>query len=377
MAFTIPFNKPPVIGTEMQYIEQVFTADKFSGDGPFNRRCQKWIKEKLNCDKVLTTPSCTAALEMCAILLDIQPGDEVILPSFTFVSTANAFVLRGAKIIFVDIRQDTLNIDENRIEAAITDRTKAIIVVHYAGVSCEMDTIMSISRKHNLYVVEDAAQALTSSYKGKALGSIGHLSAFSFHETKNFSCGEGGALIVNDTKFSNRADIIHEKGTNRSAFFEGRIDKYTWIDIGSSFLLGELQAAFLMAQFDASDKISADRKKCWDYYYAGLKELADAGKIELPSIPNDCIHNFHIFHIRLKDTYQRKEFLTHCKTRGIGVVFHYIPLHSSVAGLEYGEFSGIDEFTTKESSRLARLPLYYSMSEVERERVIETVRDFF
>ena len=377
MAFEIPFNKPPVIGTEMQYLEKVFAADKFSGDGPFNRRCQQWIRDSLDCDKVLTTPSCTAALEMCAILLEIKPGDEVIMPSFTFVSTANAFVLRGAKIIFVDIRQDTLNIDESKIEAAITPNTKAICVVHYAGVGCGMSEIMAIAQRHNIYVVEDAAQALAASYKDRPLGSIGHLSTFSFHETKNFSCGEGGALAINDSSFSDRAAIIQEKGTNRTAFFEGRVDKYTWVDIGSSYLLGELQAAYLMAQLDSKNKIIEDRRKSWAFYQNALTELETAGKIELPKIPSHCDHNSHIFHIRVENIHERRALLSHCKSRGISLVFHYIPLHSATAGLKFGEFHGEDQFTTKESERLARLPLFYAMSEVERTRVIDSIKEFF
>ena len=377
MPYTIPFNKPPVVGTEMQYLQLVFHDDKFSGDGPFNKRCQTWLQRRLQSNRVLTTPSCTAALEMCALLLDIQPGDEIIMPSYTFVSTANAFVLRGAKIIFVDIRQDTLNIDETLIEGAITDKTRAIVVVHYAGVACEMDAIMAVAEKHDLYVVEDAAQALMADYKGKALGSIGHLGTFSFHETKNYSCGEGGALAINDSRFVERAEILQEKGTNRSAFIDGRIDKYSWVDIGSSFLLSELQAAFLMAQLDAAEKITQDRLKTWNYYFSGFESLAQQGKLELPDIPKQCNHNAHIFHLRLKDSEQRRKFMRHCSEKGVGTVFHYVPLHSSEGGKRFGMFYGKDEVTTTESDRIVRLPLYYSMTESELERVVDAVISFY
>jgi len=371
---TIPFNKPPYTGNEDQHVISAMRSGKMSGDGEFTLRCQSWFEEKLNCKKALLTPSCTQALEMAALLIDIQPGDEVIMPSYTFVSTANAFVLRGAKIVFVDVRADTMNIDESLIEAAVTDKTKAIVPVHYAGVACEMDTIMSIAKRHNLFVIEDAAQAMMSTYKGKALGTIGHMAAYSFHETKNYtSGGEGGLLIINDEQFVVRAEIIREKGTNRSLFFRGMIDKYTWVDVGSSYLPGELQAAYLFGQLEKADQINKARHDVWDYYFNALQEVFKDGRVELPSIPGDCAANAHMFYIKVRDIDVRSKILDILKKQGVGAVFHYIPLHSAPAGLRLGRFHGTDVNTTKESERLIRLPIWYGMQEAEMEQVTTAV----
>lgn len=371
---TIPFNKPPYTGNEDQYVITAMRSGKMSGDGEFTLRCQNWFEENLKCKKALLTPSCTQALEMAALLIDIQPGDEVIMPSYTFVSTANAFVLRGAKIVFVDVRADTMNIDESLIEAAITDKTKAIVPVHYAGVACEMDTIMSIAKRHNLFVIEDAAQAMMSTYKGRALGTIGHMAAFSFHETKNYtSGGEGGLLIINDEQFVVRAEIIREKGTNRSLFFRGMIDKYTWVDVGSSYLPGELQAAYLFGQLEKADQINKARHDIWDYYFNALQAIFEDGHIELPSIPADCAANAHMFYIKVRDINVRSKILDVLKKQGIGAVFHYIPLHSAPAGLRLGRFHGTDVNTTAGSERLIRLPIWYGMEEAEMERVTTAV----
>lgn len=374
----IPFNKPPFTGNEKQYVLQSMQSSKISGDGEFSKRCQKWFEQHLNCKKALLTPSCTHALEMCAILIDIQPGDEVIMPSYTFVSTANAFVLSGAKIVFVDIRPDTMNIDENKIEYAITSRTKAIVVVHYAGVSCEMDRIMSISEKYNLFVVEDSAQGIRSEYKGKPLGTIGHLGTYSFHETKNLtSAGEGGLLIINDNKFSERAEIIREKGTNRSQFFRGMIDKYTWVDIGSSYLLNDVSAAYLWGQIEMINEIQQNRLLCWETYYSGLKELEDEQLIELPKIPEQCKHNAHMFYIKVKNLDIRTALMEYLKQREINTVFHYVPLHSAIGGLKFGIFSGEDQFTTRESERLLRLPMYYGLKTSDINIVINHIKGFY
>ncbi|MGE8184225.1 dTDP-4-amino-4,6-dideoxygalactose transaminase [Pseudomonas mandelii] len=371
---TIPFNKPPYTGNEDQHVISAMRSGKMSGDGEFTLRCQSWFEEKLNCKKALLTPSCTQALEMAALLIDIQPGDEVIMPSYTFVSTANAFVLRGAKIVFVDVRADTMNIDESLIEAAVTDKTKAIVPVHYAGVACEMDTIMSIAKRHNLFVIEDAAQAMMSTYKGKALGTIGHMAAYSFHETKNYtSGGEGGLLIINDEQFVVRAEIIREKGTNRSLFFRGMIDKYTWVDVGSSYLPGELQAAYLFGQLEKADQINKARHDVWDYYFNALQEVFKDGRVELPSIPGDCAANAHMFYIKVRDIDVRSKILDILKKQGVGAVFHYIPLHSAPAGLRLGRFHGTDVNTTIESERLIRLPIWYGMQEAEMEQVTTAV----
>lgn len=367
----IPFNKPPYTGNEDQYVLEAMRSGKMSGDGPFGKRCQSWFEERLGCEKALLTPSCTHALEMAALLVDIQPGDEVIMPSYTFVSTANAFVLRGAKIVFVDIRPDTMNIDERLIEAAITPKTKAIVPVHYAGVACEMDTIMEIAARHNLYVIEDAAQGMMSTYKGRPLGSIGHLGAYSFHETKNYtSGGEGGLLIVNDERFEKRAEIIREKGTNRSQFFRGMVDKYSWVDIGSSYLPCEIQAAYLWGQLEKVDEINDDRLLTWNSYFSALQAVAEKGVIELPFVPQECGHNAHMFYLKTKDIDSRSALIDKMKLSGVGPVFHYIPLHSSTAGAQFSRFHGADEHTTKESEKLLRLPLWFGMSKEERDCVV-------
>ncbi|MGL6018921.1 MAG: dTDP-4-amino-4,6-dideoxygalactose transaminase [Gibbsiella quercinecans] len=373
----IPFNAPPVVGTELEYMQAAMGSGKLCGDGGFTRRCQQWMEQHFACPKVLLTPSCTASLEMAAILLDIQPGDEVIMPSYTFVSTANAFVLRGATIVYVDIRPDTLNIDESKIEAAITEKTRAIVPVHYAGVACEMDTIMALAEKYNLLVVEDAAQGVMSTYKGKALGTIGHVGAFSFHETKNYTAGgEGGATLINDRALIERAEIIREKGTNRSQFFRGQVDKYTWRDIGSSYLMADLQAAYLWAQLEAAQPINARRLQLWQNYYNAFKPLAATGRIALPVIPADCVHNAHMFYLKLRDIQDRSAFIAYLKEAEILSVFHYIPLHSSPAGERFGRFDGEDRFTTQESERLVRLPLFYNMSDVNQRTVISTILSY-
>ena len=370
----IPFNKPPYTGNEDQYIIESIRSSKISGDGEFTKRCQKWFEKKLQCKKALLTTSCTHALEMAAILIDIREGDEVIMPSYTFVSTANAFVLRGAKIVFVDIRPDTMNIDETKIEGAITDKTKAIVPVHYAGVSCDMDTIMALADKYNLFVVEDAAQAMMSTYNGKSLGTIGHLGAYSFHETKNYtSGGEGGILIINNEKFIQRAEIIREKGTNRSLFFRGMVDKYSWVDIGSSYLMNDLSAAYLWGNIEKADDITKNRLRTWSNYYVGLKELEEKGLIEMPTIPKDCIHNAHMFYLKVKDLKVRTSLIKHLKLHEILSVFHYIPLHSSKAGLNFGEFNGTDQFTTRESERLMRLPIFYKIKKKEIDYIINQI----
>ncbi len=375
---SIGFNRPPVTGNEEQYILQVLQSPKISGDGPFGQKCQKWFEENLPCKKALLTPSCTAALELAALLVDIQPGDEVIMPSYTFVSTANAFVLRGAKIVFVDIRPDTMNIDEQLIEAAITDKTRAIVPVHYAGVACEMDTIMEIADRHLLFVIEDAAQGMMSTYKGQALGTIGHMGAFSFHETKNYtSGGEGGLLIINDDQFKGRAEIIREKGTNRSQFFRGMVDKYQWVDIGSSYLPSELQAAFLWGQLERADEINTNRLASWQAYYNALLPLQAAGKIELPSIPAKCIHNAHMFYLKVADLGERTALLQHFKVNDILAVFHYVPLHTAAAGEQFARFQGEDRYTTTESERLIRLPMWYGLPKDDQARVISAIEEFY
>lgn len=374
----IPFNKPPYTGNEEKYVIESMKSSKISGDGEFTKKCHKWFEEKLNCKKALLTTSCTHALEMAAILLDIKEGDEVIMPSYTFVSTANAFVLRGAKIVFVDIRPDTMNIDETKIEEAITSKTKVIVPVHYAGVACEMDTIMDIAKRHNLFVVEDAAQGMMSSYKGKALGTIGHLGAFSFHETKNYtSAGEGGLLLVNDDRFIQRAEIIREKGTNRSLFFRGMVDKYSWVDLGSSYLMNDVSAAYLWGNLEKADEINQNRLNTWQKYYDGLKELEERRLIELPTIPNGCIHNAHMFYLKVKDLEERTKFIEYLKANDILTVFHYVPLHSAPAGLNFGRFDGVDNFTTKESERLIRLPMYYNISDSDISKMLMIIKQFY
>lgn len=374
----LPFNKTLVLGSETKYLMDVLDSKKLSGDGKYSKLCQKWFEDKFSCKKTLLTPSCTHALELAALLLNIKEGDEVIMPSYTFVSTANAFVLRGAKIVFVDIRPDTMNIDETKIEAAITAKTKVIVPVHYAGVACEMDEIMSLARKYNLYVVEDAAQGVMSTYKGKALGTIGHLAAFSFHETKNYtSGGEGGLLLINDEKFIERAEIIREKGTNRSLFFRGMVDKYTWSDIGSSLLPSELQAAYLLAQLENAELINQNRLNAWTHYREGLLSLNHSGKIELTKIPKECKHNAHMFYLKLKDITERSKFISYLKSNGVQAAFHYVPLHNSPAGKQYADFFGFDDFTTADSDRLVRLPLWYGISFEEQSLVIELIYKFF
>ncbi|WGE46364.1 dTDP-4-amino-4,6-dideoxygalactose transaminase [Actinobacillus equuli] len=373
----IPFNKPPVIGSELAYLQNAINSGKLSGDSYYTKQCERWFEQHFGTPKVLLTPSCTASLEMAAILLNIQAGDEVIMSSYTFVSTANAFALRGAKIVFVDIRPDTMNIDETKIEAAITSRTKVIVPVHYAGVACEMDSIMAIAAKHNLYVVEDAAQAVMAFYKGKPLGTIGHLGCYSFHETKNYSSGgEGGAILINDAKLVERAEIVREKGTNRSQFFRGQVDKYTWRDIGSSFLMSDLQAAYLAAQLEAAEQINQRRLSIWQQYFEAFSPLAAEQRIQLPQVPAECQHNAHMFYLKFKDLTERSAFIEWMKQKDILAVFHYIPLHSSPAGQQFGTFYGEDQYTSTESDRLVRLPLFYNMSEAELRLVIEAVLEF-
>lgn len=373
----IYFNIPPYVGNEDNYIKQVIASGKICGDGEFTKKCNSKLEEMTKAKKALITTSGTAALEMSAILADIQPGDEVIMPSYTFVSTANAFVLRGAKIVFVDIRPDTLNIDEQIIEQAITPKTKAIVPVHYAGVGCEMDTICEIAKRHNIFVIEDAAQGVNASYKGQALGSIGDFGCFSFHETKNYSSGEGGAILINNENDVERAEIIREKGTNRSKFFRGQVDKYTWVDVGSSYLQSELNCAYLYSQLENPEIINDDRMQSWNLYNELLKPLADKGAIELPFIPDYCNHNAHMYYIKVKDIGERSKMLAYLKENGIGAVFHYIPLHTSPAGQRFGRFHGDDKFTTKESERIVRLPMYYGLNENEINYVTEKVKDYF
>jgi dTDP-4-amino-4,6-dideoxygalactose transaminase len=374
----IPFNAPPVVGSELEYMQSAMASGKLCGDGGFTRRCQQWMEQRFGCKKVLLTPSCTASLEMAALLINIQPGDEVIMPSYTFVSTANAFVLRGATIVFVDIRPDTLNIDESKIEAAITEKTRAIVPVHYAGVACEMDAIMALAAKHQLFVIEDAAQGVMSRYKGRALGTIGHIGCFSFHETKNYTAGgEGGATLINDAALVERAEIIREKGTNRSQFFRGQVDKYTWRDIGSSYLMADLQAAYLWAQLEAAERVNQQRLRLWQRYYDALQPLAAQGRLQLPSLPDACEHNAHMFYIKLRDSDDRQALISWMKEAEVLTVFHYIPLHSSPAGQQFGRFHGEDRFTTVESERLLRLPLFYNLTDNNQNTVISSLLSFF
>ena len=373
----INFNVPPLVGDEYKYVKQAIDSHKICGDGQFTKKCHAWMEERFNAQKVLLTTSGTTALDMAMLLCDLQPGDEVILPSYTFSSTANAAVLVGAKLVFVDIRPDTMNIDEKKIEAAITEKTKVIMVMHYAGVACEMDTIMEIAQRHNLTVIEDAAQGVMSTYKGKYLGTIADLGCYSFHETKNFSMGEGGALVINNPKYNDRAEILREKGTNRARFFRGQVDKYTWVDRGDSYLPSEMNAAYLWAQLLRADEITQNRMDTWNAYYKAFKPFADAGRIELQIIPEECEHNAHMFYIKLKDLKDRTAFIAHMKIEHIGCVFHYVPLHSAPAGLKFGRFDGEDKYTTKESDRLVRLPMYYGMTEEDRKTVINWALQFF
>lgn len=373
----IKFNVPPFVGNELDYIKEAVDNHKICGDGEFTKKCNTWIENKTTTEKCLLTTSCTHATELAAILADIREGDEVIMPSYTFVSTADAFVLRGAKAVFVDIRPDTMNIDEQLIERAITEKTKAIVPVHYAGISCDMDAIMDIARRHNLFVIEDAAQGVMSEYKGKALGTIGDFGCYSFHETKNYSMGEGGAILIRDKKYVEEAEIIREKGTNRSKFFRGQIDKYTWVNYGSSYLPSELNAAYLYAQLEKADVINNARLDIWEQYRKGLQVLEEGGKISLPQVPSECTHNAHMFYIKAKDLEERTRLIEHLKAKNILAVFHYVPLHTSPAGKKFGRFFGEDQYTTKESERLLRLPMYYGLEEEQINYVIEQIKGFY
>ena len=373
----ISFNVAPCVGSEILYIKQVIDSHKICGDGTFTKKCNKWMEERFAARKVLLTTSGTTALDMALLLCDLKPGDEVILPSYTFSSTATAPVLAGAKLVFVDIRPDTMNIDESKIEAAITNKTKVIIVVHYAGVACEMDSILDIAKRHDLLVVEDAAQGVMSTYKGKYLGTIGTFGCYSFHETKNYSMGEGGAIVINDSSYIERAEILREKGTNRAKFFRGQIDKYTWVDFGDSFLPSELNAAYLWAQLERADEINTQRIEIWNRYHSNLKALSDAGLIAIAEIPDGCEHNAHMFWIKLSNLETRSEFISYMRKKGAYCVFHYIPLHTAPAGQKYGRFQGEDSFTTKESERLVRLPLYYGITNEEVDCVTDFIYEFF
>lgn len=374
----ISFNVPPYVGSEENYIKTAIDNRKICGDGEFTKKCNEWLEKKFNAKKVLLTTSGTSALEIAALLCNVKPDDEIIMPSYTFCSTADAFVQRGCKIVFVDIRPDTMNIDEKLIERAITPKTKVIVAVHYAGVACEMDTIMDIARKHNIKVVEDAAQGVMSYYKGKALGTIGDYGCYSFHETKNYSMGEGGAILINtNSEDIEKAEIIREKGTNRSKFWRGQIDKYTWVDYGSSYLPSELNAAYLWGQLEVADKINNSRLSVWNRYYDAFKFLAESGKIEIPFVPDGCVHNAHMFYIKCKDLDTRTSFIKFMKEHQIGCVFHYIPLHSAPAGIKFGRFDGEDKYTTTDSDRLVRLPMWYGMKDEETETVILYVKQFF
>lgn len=374
----IPFNIPPFLGIEFEYVRQAAVVNhKICGDGPFTKKCHEWLENRFHAKKALLTTSGTAALEMAAMLCQLSPGDEVIMPSFTFSSTATAFVQFGARIVFVDVRPDTMNIDETKIEDAITDKTKVIVVVHYAGVACEMDAIMDIAERHGLFVVEDAAQAVMSAYKGTPLGTLGTFGCYSFHETKNYSMGEGGALLVNDPSFTERAEIIREKGTNRTQFLMGQIDKYTWVDAGSSWLPSDMNAAYLYAQLEAADEIDADRQQTWAHYHEALAPLAQRGLLDVPAVPEECRHNAHLYYVKLADLDERTRFIDHLKAHGVQSAFHYIPLHSSPAGRRFGRFHGRDEYTTRESERLVRLPMYYGMGEENVSASVESVCSYF
>lgn len=375
--YKINFNVPPYEQKAMDYIRECVENQKICGDGEFTRRCNEWIEKKTGTAKCLLTTSCTHATELAALLSDIQPGDEVIMPAYTFVSTADAFVLRGAVPVFVDIRPDTMNIDENLIEAAITEKTKAIVPVHYAGVACEMDKIMELAKKYHLSVIEDAAQGIMSTYKGRALGTIGNFGCFSFHETKNYSMGEGGALLIRDEKDVEDAEVIREKGTNRSKYFRGQIDKYTWVNYGSSYLPSDMNAAYLYAQLEKAEEINEARLVCWNRYREQLAPLQENGKLELPTVPKDCVHNAHMFYIKARDLEERTALITYLKENGILSVFHYIPLHTAPAGLKFGRFHGEDKYTTRESERLARLPMYYGLTLEQVDFICDTVKKFY
>ena len=373
----VDFNVPPCVGNEIEYVKQAIESHKICGDGQFTKKCHQWMEERFNAQKVLLTTSGTTALDMAMLLCDLQPGDEVILPSYTFSSTATSAVLAGAKLVFVDVRPDTMNIDETKIEDAITDKTKVIIAMHYAGVACEMDTIMDIAKRHNLIVVEDAAQGVMSKYKGKHLGTIGTFGCYSFHETKNYSMGEGGALVINNSEYNERAEILREKGTNRAKFFRGQVDKYTWVDFGDSYLPSELNAAYLWAQLLNADEINGNRIATWNRYYQELQAMAMEGKFEIPTVPKECEHNAHMFYLKCKDLKERSEFIKFMKEKELYCVFHYIPLHSAPAGEKFGRFDGEDEFTTKESERLVRLPMYYGLRKDQADLVVEGIKEFF
>ena len=373
----IAFNVPPYVGKEMDYMKQAVENRKICGDGPFTKKCNAWLEENFHAQKALLTTSGTTALDMAMLLCDLKPGDEVILPSYTFSSTATAAVLAGARLVFVDIRPDTMNIDETKIEEAITSKTKVIVAMHYAGVACEMDTIMDIARRHGLMVVEDAAQGVMSSYKGKPLGTIGDFGCYSFHETKNYSMGEGGALIINNPAYNERAEILREKGTNRSKFFRGQVDKYTWVDFGDSYLPSELNAAYLYAQLEMADQINQDRLNSWNRYNQAFQSLKQAGKAELPTIPEGCVHNAHMYYLKCKNLQERTALISYLKEQGVLAVFHYVPLHSAPAGLKFGRFHGEDRYTTAESERLVRLPLYYKLDAKDQDKVIESVLKFY
>lgn len=373
----INFNIPPFVGKEIQYINEAIASHKICGDGSFTKKCHAWLEERFQSGKMLLTTSGSSALDMAALLCDIQPGDEVILPSFTFSSTANSFAIYGAKLVFVDVRPDTMNIDETLIESAITEKTKVIVPVHYAGVACEMDTIMDIARRHGLLVVEDAAQGVMSTYKGKALGTIGDVGCYSFHETKNYSMGEGGAVSVNNPSMIERSEILREKGTNRAKFFRGQVDKYNWVDIGDSFLPSDLNAAYLYAQLEMADEINDNRLHSWNEYNEAFKPLEEQGLVSLPVIPEDCVHNAHMYYLKCRSLEERTEFINFLKERGVMAVFHYVPLHSAPAGLKFGRFHGEDKYTTADSDRLVRLPMYYGLSEEDRNTVINAVKEFY
>ncbi|MBQ9991327.1 MAG: dTDP-4-amino-4,6-dideoxygalactose transaminase [Lachnospiraceae bacterium] len=373
----INFNVPPFTGKEIEYIREAVEAQKICGDGQFTARCNRWLEERTGTKRALLTTSCTHATEMAALLVKVKPGDEVIMPSYTFVSTADAFVLRGAVPVFVDIRPDTMNLDEKKIEAAITERTAGIVPVHYAGVACEMDTIMELAAKHGLWVIEDAAQGIMSTYKGKALGTFGEFGCFSFHETKNYSMGEGGALLIREEKDIEEAEILREKGTNRSKFHRGQIDKYTWVNQGSSYLPSDMNAAYLWAQLEMAEEINSARLSLWNNYYERLLPLKEAGYLELPVIPESCVHNAHMFYLKVKDIEERTALIEKLKEKGIMAVFHYIPLHSAPAGLKFGRFHGEDVYTTRESERLLRLPMYYGLKGEQVEEICDAVKEFF
>lgn len=372
----INFNVPPYVGKELDYIKEAVASHKICGDGAFTKKCHAWLEERFGCKKALLTTSGSSALDMAALLCNIQPGDEVILPSFTFSSTANSFAIYGAKLVFVDVRPDTMNIDETLIESAITEKTKVIVPVHYAGVACEMDSIMDIARRHGLLVVEDAAQGVMSTYKGRPLGTIGDVGCYSFHETKNYSMGEGGAVIVNNPDMIERAEILREKGTNRAKFFRGQVDKYNWVDIGDSFLPSDMNAAYLYAQLEMADEINADRLNSWNEYDRAFRPLEAKGIVELPVIPEGCVHNAHMYYIKCRSLEERTEFINFLKAKGVMAVFHYVPLHSAPAGERFGIFHGEDRYTTADSDRLVRLPMYYKLSEEDRNTVIAAVLEW-